>query len=123
MRHQLRIDLGHLHFEDVQLHLLTGELFEVAADAVGFGTATADHDAGTGGVDVDAHPVAGALDVDAGDARTLHALGHHAADGHVFLDVVLVHLVGVPPALELGRDAEPEPVGINFLTHWGPSSG
>src|SRR6476469_2381481 len=53
---QLRVDLGVLDLEDVQLHLLAGELLELAADAVGLGAAAADDDARARGVDVDADP-------------------------------------------------------------------
>ena len=49
---QLRVDLGVLDLEDVELHLLAGELLELAADAVGLGAAAADDDARTRGVDV-----------------------------------------------------------------------
>src|SRR5204863_2301625 len=104
LRHQLRVGLGVLHLEDVELYLLAGQLLQVAADPVRLGAAAADDDAGPRRVDVDADAVAGALDLHAGDARPLHALGHHLADGHVFLDVVLVQLVRVPPALEVGGD-------------------
>jgi hypothetical protein len=62
---QLRVGLGVLDLEDVQLDLLAGELLEVGADAVGLGAAAADDDAGTRGVDVDADAVTGALDLDA----------------------------------------------------------
>ena len=77
----------------------------------------ADDDARPGGVDVDADPVTGALDLDLGDAGPLHALGHELADRDVFLDVVLVQLVRVPPGLVVGGDAEPEPVRVDLLTH------
>src|SRR5690606_25279907 len=63
---QLRVDLGVLHLEDVELHLLAGELLELTADAVGLGTATTDDDARTRGVDVHPHAVPGSLDLDAG---------------------------------------------------------
>jgi hypothetical protein len=114
---QLGVGLGVLHLEDVQLHLLAGELLQLAADAVGLRAAAADDDARPGGVDVDADAVAGALDLDLGDAGPLHALGHELADRDVFLDVVLVQLVGVPPRLVVGGDAEPEPVRVDLLTH------
>src|SRR5580693_9673724 len=39
LSHQLRVDLGVLHLEDVQLDLLVGQLLKVAADTVSFGAA------------------------------------------------------------------------------------
>jgi hypothetical protein len=73
-------------------------------------------------VDVHADAVAGALDLDAGDAGALHALGHELADGHVFLDVVAVALtllggVGEPAALVLRGDAQAKAVRVDLLTH------
>src|SRR3984957_4605767 len=50
---QLGVDLGVLDLEDVELNLLAGQLLQVAADAVGLGSATADDDARPSGVDVD----------------------------------------------------------------------
>src|ERR687890_989693 len=108
---QLRVGLGVLHLEDVQLHLLAGELLQLAADAVGLGAAAADDDPGAGGVDVHADAVTGALDVHLGDAGALEALGHHPADLDVLADVVLVELVREPAALPVGGDAEAEPGG------------
>src|SRR5690606_41430597 len=52
------------------------------------------------------------------DAGALHAGRHHPADGDVFLDVVLVELVGVPARLEVGGDAESEPVRVYLLAHY-----
>src|SRR5690606_29192580 len=69
LRDQLRLRLGVLHLEDVELDLLLRELLQVAPDALGFGAAAADDDARAGGVNVHPHPVARALDLDAGDAR------------------------------------------------------
>jgi hypothetical protein len=115
---QLRVHLGVLDLEDVQLHLLARELLEVAADAVGLGATAADDDARTRGVDVHTDAVTGALDLHLGDTGALHAGRHHPTDGDVFLDVVLVQLVGVPTRLEVGRDTEPEPVRVYLLAHY-----
>src|SRR5690606_7205225 len=41
---ELGVDLGVLHLEDVELHLLAGELLELAADAVCLGPTTTDDD-------------------------------------------------------------------------------
>src|SRR6185369_15631723 len=123
LRDELRVGLRRLHHEDVQLHLLAGELLEVAADLVRLGALTTDDDARAGGVDVDADPVAGALDVHLGHTRALETLGHQLADLHVLGDVVLVQLVGVPARLPVRGNAEPEPGRVNLLTHYSaPSS-
>src|SRR3954469_8951226 len=114
---QLAVHLGVLHLEDVQLDLLAGQLLELAADAVGLGAAATDHDAGAGGVDVDADPLTGALDLHLGDAGPLHALGEQLADRDVLAHVGLVELVGVPTALVVGRDAEAEAVRVDLLAH------
>jgi hypothetical protein len=114
---QLRVHLGVLDLEDVQLNLLAGELLQVAPDPVGLGPAPPDDDAGTGGVDVHPDPVPGPLDLHLGDARPLHAALQHPADGHILGDVLLVQLVGIPPALEVGGDAKPEPVRVHLLAH------
>ncbi len=116
--HELSIGLGVLDLEDVQLDLLAGQLLQLAADAVGLGAAAADDDARTSGVDVDADALTGALDLHLRDTGALHALRHHATNGDVFLDVVLVQLVGVPTRLEVGGDAEPEPVRVYLLAHY-----
>jgi hypothetical protein len=71
----LGVDLGVLDLEDVELHLLSGQLLQAAAQPVGLGAAAADHDAWTSGVDVDSYSVSGALDLHSGDAGPLHALG------------------------------------------------
>jgi hypothetical protein len=85
--------------------------------AVSFSRSPPDDDPRPGGVDVHPHPVPGPLDLDLGDARPLHAALQHPADGHVLGHVLLVQLVGVPAALEVGGDAEPEPVRVHLLPH------
>ena len=116
--HQLRLRLRVLDLEDVQLHLLAGELLQVGPDAVGLGAAAADHDARTRRVDIDANPVPGPFDLHVGDAGALEPGGQQPTNRHVLLDVVGVLLVGVPPGLPIGGDAQPEAVGIDFLAHY-----
>jgi hypothetical protein len=69
-------------------------------------------------VDVNANPVAGALDLHVGDAGALQATGQKPPDSDVFLDIVGVLLVGVPPGLPVGGDTESEAVGIDLLAHY-----
>src|SRR3984957_19612857 len=117
LRDELGVRLRVLDLEDVQLNLLAGQLLQVATDTVRLGAAAADDDPGTGGVDVHPDPVPGALDLHLGDARALHAFLQHPADGYILGYVILVQLVGVPPALEVGGDAKPEPVRVHLLPH------
>ena len=116
--HQLSVGVNVLDFEDVEGDLLAGELFELAADAVSLGTTTADHDARTGGVDVDADAVTGALDNDVGDTSAIQVLGQEFADLDVFGEVIGVGLIGVPVGLPIGSNAQPEAVGVDFLAHY-----
>ncbi len=118
LRDELGVHLGVLHLEDVELDLLAGQLLKVATDAIGLGATAPDDDPGTGGVDVHPQPTLGALDVDPADTRALHAPGHHLSDLHVLADVRLVLLVGVPAGGELRGDTQPEPVRVDFLTHY-----
>src|SRR6476661_801448 len=120
--HQLGLGLGVLHLENVQLHLLAGQLLQVGTDAVGLGATAADDDARPRGVDVDADPVARPFDLHVGDAGALQTGGQQPTDRHVFLDVILVLLVGVPPGLPVGGDTEPEAVRIDFLAHYSEPS-
>src|SRR5690606_29110710 len=92
---QLRLGLGVLHLEDVQLDLLLGELLEVGADALGLGSTATDHDARAGGVNVDANTVTGALDLDASDAGAVERRLKHLADADVLSHVVAVALTGL----------------------------
>src|SRR5690606_25372986 len=122
LRDELGVGLRVLDLEDVQLHLLAGQLLQVGADAVGLRALAADDDARPGGVDVDPDPVPGAFDVHLGDAGALQPGGHHLADLDVLGDVVGVQLVRVPARLPVAGDAEPEPVRVDLLTHYSAPS-
>src|SRR5690606_34863276 len=118
LRDELSLGLRVLDLEDVQLDLLTGQLLELGADAIGLGAAASDDDARTSGVDVHTHTVTGALDLDLRDAGALEAGGQELADRDIFLDVVRVLLVGVPTRLPVGGDAQTEAVRVDLLAHY-----
>ncbi len=118
MGDQLRVGLGVAHLEDVELHLLAGELFQVAANPLSLSAVATDHDARSCGEDVYADAVTGALDLDRGDAGPLQTLGQHPADLDIFADVIGVELVGVPPGLPVGGDTQPKAVGVDLLAHY-----
>ena len=124
LRDELSVSLGVLHLEDVQLDLLSGELLEVGTNALGLGATATDHDARTGGVDVDADAVTRALDLDAGHTGTVELRLQELADldvlGHV-VGVTLARLgrVGEPTRHVVRGDAEAEAVRIDLLAHVG----
>src|SRR5205085_1681453 len=66
--HQLRVELGTLDLLDVDVDLAVDELLQLVAQLVHLGALASDDDAGARGVDVDAHLVRGALDVDLRDS-------------------------------------------------------
>ena len=114
---ELCVDLSVLHFQDVELDLLAGQLLEVEAELVRFGSAATDDDARASGVKVDSDLLTCALDLDPRYASTFHLLVHHLADHHIFFDVILVELLCVPTRLVLSGDTETEAVGVDLLTH------
>jgi hypothetical protein len=95
---ELGVDLGVLDLEDVQLHLLAGQLLQLAADALRLGAVAADDDARTRGVQEDGDALGATLDLDGADAGALEVLGQPLADLDVLGDQLGVVLVGVPAA-------------------------
>ena len=119
---ELGVQRGVLDFEDVELDLLAGQLLELGADALSLGATTTDHDARTGGVNVDANAVAGALDDDAGHASALEVLAHLLADLIILkheVAVAFAGLVGVgePLGAVVLSDAQTVAKRIDLLTH------
>src|SRR5262249_1657648 len=118
LRDEGGVELGSLDLDDVQLHLVVaGDLGEPGAQLVGLGATATDHDARTGGVDVDAELVTGALDLDAADRRVGEEPHDVLADLPVLRQVVLVLAVAEPAALPVGGDAQAEAVRVDLLTH------
>ena len=95
-----------LDLKDVEGNHFAGELFQLAADAVSLSAAAANHDARTGGVNVHADAVTGALDNDVGDAGALEALVEVVTNLDVFGYVVRVVLIREPVGLPVGSDAQ-----------------
>src|SRR4029079_16737507 len=91
---------------------------EVGAQLIGLGAPTADDDARTSGVDVDAQAIARPLHLDAADRRIRELVHQVVADLPVLDEVVDVLLTsGEPAGLPVGGDTEAEAVGIDLLTH------
>src|SRR5215475_6439533 len=115
--HQLRVDVGTPHLVDVDEGLLAREAGELLLELLDLRALLADHDTGTGGVDVDLRLVRGALDVDLRDARVVQAFLQEVAD----LDVLVQELGIFPPRkparIPVLRDPQAEPLRMNLLSH------
>ena len=94
---QVGVELRLLDLLDVELDLrVARDLEQALAEAVGLDAAAADDDAGPGGVDVDAQPVTGALDLDPADGRPAELGVEVLADADVLGEVVGVLAVREP---------------------------
>jgi hypothetical protein len=120
---ELSIQLGLLDLDDVEAHVgrlpvdLGFHVLEVRAQALGLGTAAADHDARPGGMSVDTDALTRALDIDPADAGVRQLAEQVLADPQIGLEVVAVLLLGEPPRLPVGVYPKAESVWMNFLTH------
>ena len=73
--HESCVELGGLDLNDVELDpRIAGDLGDHLAKFVSLSTFTTNHDARTGGVNIDAELVTGALDLDAADGCGLETL-------------------------------------------------
>src|SRR6266404_1075600 len=117
-RHELRIQLRPVHFQDVNMHFALGALLHVLLQFVDLRALAPDDDAGTRGVNAHHQFVGGALDLDRADARPLQLFLQVLAELHVFVKQVGVVLVRVPPRLVRLVVAQPESVRMRLLSHY-----
>src|ERR1019366_7598002 len=112
LSHELRLDLGLLHFLDVEEDFLAGELRELVLDLLDLLALAADDNAGAGGVDLDADAVGRALDEDARHGGLLELL-HELLPDHLVLEEELgeVFLLRKPAGLPVAADGEAEAGG------------
>ncbi len=116
-RHEDRIELRLADLLDLQLDLAGRDATDRLAQRLDVGAALADDDARLGRVDRDRHVVDATLDLDEADARVREPPMHQPADRHVLLEEGRVVLVGVPLGVPGARDAQPEAVGMDLVTH------
>jgi hypothetical protein len=115
---ELSLDLGLLDLLDVEEDLLARELRELVLDLLDLLTLAADHHARTGGVDLDAHAVGGALDEDARHRGLLELLHQLLADDLVLEEELREILLGGEPAgLPVPANGKTETGGIGLLAH------
>src|SRR5437870_1453117 len=129
---ELGVEVRELDLDDVELDLdvdvLAGDrpgclrlhLLEVGPDLVCLDPPPADDDARPGGVDVHAHALSRALDLDAADRRMRQEVLQVVPDAVVSQDVLAVLVAfRVPAGLPVGDDPQAEPVGVDLMTHAG----
>src|SRR5258708_276047 len=115
---QLGLDLGLLNFLNVEEDLLTSELSELFLDLVDFLALAANNDSGTGGEDLDANAIGGALDEDTRHRSLLELLHELRADELVFSEKETKLLLTREPAgLPVAADGTTATCRIGFLTH------
>src|SRR5690606_50533 len=112
-----RVRFGLLHFDDVQEHLVLGELLNLGLELLDAGALLADHDARAGGVNIDLDLVGRALDLDAGDPGAVELLLEEPAKLNVLMKKPAVVALGVPTAVPSAGNAQAETNRIDFLTH------
>src|SRR5882672_2715480 len=118
LRYELRVQLGTVHFQDVDVYFALGTLLHVLLQLVDLRALAPDDDAGPRGVNAHDQFVGGALDVDRADARALQFFLQLLAEFHVFVEQVGVVLVRIPARLVWLVVAQPESVRMRLLSHY-----
>src|SRR4029079_514284 len=114
---ELRVQLGALDLEDVDLDRLAREPMQVTAQRVDLRTGLADHDAGPRGVDVDLRLRGVLADRDVRQARVRELVGDVVADAHVLDQEVGEVALVEPVRLPVVDVANPHGLWMDLLTH------
>ena len=118
LSHQLSVHIGVADFHDVQLDLLADHLFHSQTILLDLLATLANDNTGTGAVQIDGNDVVAALDLDLGNAGTVQSLLEILADLLILDDQVADLLfTGIPTGIPVFDDADPQAMGINFLSH------
>src|SRR5437879_7901069 len=120
LRDERRLEFGPADLLHVELNLLAGQRVQFFLQGIDARSTPPDDDPGSRGVNGDAHPVGGALDLDARDAGAPQLLLDVAAQGLIFLDEVGEVLLGIPLRLPVLDDPEPQPDRMDLLPHRPP---
>src|SRR5438874_9116254 len=116
LRHQLGIELRTLNLLDIDVDLTVDQLLQLITQLVHFGALAADDDSRTRGVDVDAHLVRRALDVDLGYASVREALLEILAKLQIAMKRLRVVLSCEPARVPGFVESEPKSVRVDLLT-------
>src|SRR3954452_17575269 len=117
LRDELRVELGPLDLEDVDLDGLARELVQVAPQGVDLGSRLADHDARPRRVDVDLHLGGVLADRDVRQAGVRELVRDVVPDPDVLDQEVGEVLLGEPVRLPVVDVAHAHGLGMDLLTH------
>src|SRR6266508_6589797 len=120
LRHELRVGLRALDFNDVDVDFGLHPLLELVAELVHLGAALADDDARPGSLDVDLQPVGEALDVHFGHASVRQSPLQLLAQLEVLVQEGLIVLHREPARVPGAVETEPETVRVDLLSHAAP---
>src|SRR6185369_11348613 len=118
--HELRVELRTLDLLDVDVDLTVDELLQLVAELVDLGTLASDDDSRARRVDVDAHLVRRALDVDLRDSGVGEALLQILAKLQITMQRLGVALAGEPAGVPRLVESEPKSVRVDLLTQDSP---
>src|SRR5207244_4794536 len=114
--HELRVELRALDLLDVDVDLAVDQLLQLVAQLVHLRPLAPDDDARPRGVDVDAHLVGGALDVDLRDSGVGETLLQIVAELQIAMQRLGVGLPREPAGVPRLVESEPKSVRVYFLT-------
>ena len=116
--HQLSVQVGGANLNDVQVHALAELGFHFLAQVLDFGASLTDDDTGAGAPQVDLDLAVGTLDLDLSHAGGVQLVLQILTDVVIFDDQVTdLVLAGVPAGIPVLDYANPQSMGINFLSH------
>ncbi len=120
--HQLRVQLGLVHFLNVDEDLTLGLLRHVLLEFFDLRALASDDDAGTRRADGDPQLVARPVHFDRAHAGALQPLGQRRLQLQVFLQELCIALLSEPARPPRLVEAQPESVRMNFLSHYASFS-
>ena len=122
-RDQLRVQLGRLDLENIDVNLFAGQFAQFFLELVDLSAFTSDDDAGPGSENGDAATSGSALDQDARDRSRFKFFLENLADFMVFGEQFAEFLLfGIPLGAPVMRDGDAKTDWIGFLTHNNYSS-